>query len=61
MKCMLDTDIFVLDMKVFIDTSADISRTTVSINQIAKRINSASVIYKDDYEFEKDSVKSYNN
>lgn len=48
MKCVLYTDIFVLDMEIFRDMSANIGRTTWSINQIAKRINSTSVIYKDD-------------
>ena len=48
MKCIIDTDIFVLDMAIFRDMSANIGRTTGSINQIAKRVNSTSVIYKDD-------------
>lgn len=50
MKCILNADIFVLDMEVFRDMSANIGRTTGSINQIAKRVNSTSVIYKDDIE-----------
>ena len=48
MKCILEKDIFVLDMKVFKEMSANIGRITSSINQIAKRVNSTSVIYKDD-------------
>lgn len=36
MKCILDTDIFVLDMEIFRDMFKNIGRTTV-INQIAKR------------------------
>lgn len=48
MKCILEKDIFVLDMKVFKDMSTNIGRITGSINQIAKRVNSTSVIYKDD-------------
>ena len=48
MKCILEKDIFVLDMKVFKEMSANIGRITGSINQIAKRVNSTSVIYKDD-------------
>lgn len=48
MKCILEKDIFVLDMKVFKEMSANIDRITGSINQIAKRVNSTSVIYKDD-------------
>ena len=48
MKCILEKDIFVLDMKVFKEMSTNIGRVTGSINQIAKRVNSTSVIYKDD-------------
>ena len=48
MKCILEKDIFVLDMKVFKDMSTNIGRITGSINQIAKRVNSTAVIYKDD-------------
>ena len=48
MKCILEKDIFVLDMRVFKDMSTNIGRVTGSINQIAKRVNSTAVIYKDD-------------
>ena len=48
MKCLLEKDIFVLDMKVFKDMSTNIGRITGSINQIAKRVNSTGIIYKDD-------------
>ena len=48
MKCILGKDIFVLDMTAFRELSASIGRITGSINQIAKRVNSTVVIYKDD-------------
>ncbi len=48
MKFILEKDIFVLDMKVFKDMSTNIGRITGSINQIAKRVNSTGIIYKDD-------------
>ena len=48
LKCVLGRDIFVLDMKVFKEMSTNIGRITGSINQIAKRVNSTSIIYKDD-------------
>ena len=48
MKCILQKDIFVLDMNVFRDMSTNISRISSSINQIAKRVNSTNVIYKND-------------
>lgn len=47
-KCILGKDIFVLDMTAFRELSASIGRITGSINQIAKRVNSTTVIYKDD-------------
>ena len=48
MKCILEKNIYVLDMDVFRDMSTNISRTSNNINQIAKRVNSTSFIYKDD-------------
>ena len=48
MKCILGKDIFVLDMTVLRELSASIGRITGSINQIAKRVNSTAMIYKDD-------------
>lgn len=48
MKCVLEKDIFVLDMKVFKDMSTNIGRITSNVNQIAKRVNSTGIIYKDD-------------
>ena len=47
-KCILGKDIFVLDMTAFRELSASIGRITGSINQIAKRVNSTTAIYKDD-------------
>lgn len=49
-KCVLEKDIFILDMDVFREMSTNISRTSNNINQIAKRINTTSIIYKDDLE-----------
>ena len=48
MRCIIGKDIFVLDMTVFRELSASIGRITGSINQIAKRVNSTTMIYKDD-------------
>ncbi len=57
LKCILEKDIFVLDMDSFREMSANIGRTTGSINQIAKRVNSTSVIYKNDIADLKDMIK----
>ena len=48
MKCILERNIFVLDMSMFREMSASIGRITGNINQIAKRINQTGIIYKDD-------------
>jgi len=48
MKYIIGKDIFVLDMTAFRELSASIGRITASINQIAKRVNSTTMIYKDD-------------
>lgn len=48
MKCIFEKDIFVLDMDIFRNLSATLGRTNGNINQIAKRVNSTGVIYKDD-------------
>ena len=56
-KCILEKDIFILDMDVFREMSTNISRTSSSINQIAKRVNSTSLIYKNDVDDLKKSVE----
>ena len=48
MKCILERNIFVLNMSMFREMSASIGRITGNINQIAKRINQTGIIYKDD-------------
>ncbi|MDU6547010.1 plasmid mobilization relaxosome protein MobC [Anaerococcus vaginalis] len=56
-KCVLEKDIFILDMNVFREMSTNISRTSSSINQIAKRVNSTSLIYKNDVDDLKKSLE----
>lgn len=56
-KCVLEKDIFILDINVFREMSTNISRTSSSINQIAKRVNSTSLIYKNDVDDLKKSLE----
>lgn len=56
-KCILEKDIFILDMDVLREMSTNISRTSSSINQIAKRVNSTSLIYKNDVDDLKKSLE----
>ena len=44
-------------MDVFREMSTNISRTSSSINQIAKRVNSTSLIYKNDVDDLKKSLE----
>ncbi|NMA84954.1 MAG: plasmid mobilization relaxosome protein MobC [Epulopiscium sp.] len=48
LKCILEKEVFVLDMTPFREMSSSIGRTTGSINQIAKRANQTGMIYKED-------------
>ncbi|EMQ0984781.1 plasmid mobilization relaxosome protein MobC [Peptoniphilus gorbachii] len=56
-KCILEKDIFILDMDVFREMSTNISHTSSNINQIAKRVNSTSLIYKNDIDDLKKSLE----
>lgn len=49
-KCVLEKDIFVLDMSIFRSIHHLLGINANNINQIAKRVNSTGVIYKDDIE-----------
>ena len=60
LKCILEREIFVLDMNPFREMSSSIGRTTGSINQIAKRTNQTSVIYKEDIDDLKKLLKEQN-
>ncbi|SUB56964.1 plasmid mobilization protein [Peptoniphilus lacrimalis] len=60
LKCILEKEIFVLDMNPFREMSSSIGRTTGSINQIAKRTNQTSMIYKEDIDDLKKLLKEQN-
>ena len=47
-KCVLEKEIYQVDLDPFRDLQGLLSNATNNINQIAKRANSTSVIYKDD-------------
>ncbi len=49
-KCILEKDIFVIDMKAFYDLHHLLGINANNLNKIVKRINSTGVIYKDDIE-----------
>lgn len=47
-KCVLEKNIFVLDMKPFYELHHLLGINSNNLNQIAKRVNSTGIIYKDD-------------
>ncbi|HFH8847770.1 TPA: plasmid mobilization relaxosome protein MobC [Streptococcus agalactiae] len=47
-KCVLEKEIYQVDLEPFRDLQGLLSNATNNINQIAKRVNSTGVIYKDD-------------
>ena len=49
-KCVLEAPIFVIDMNVFRRLQTLIGKNSNNINQIAKRVNSTGIIYKQDIE-----------
>lgn len=47
-KCVLEKEIYQVDLKPFRDLQGLLYNATNNINQIAKRVNSTGIIYKDD-------------
>ena len=47
-KCVLEKEIYQVDLEPFRDLQGLLSNATSNINQIAKRVNSNGIIYKDD-------------
>lgn len=49
-KCVLEAPIFVIDMNIFRNLQTLIGKNSSNINQIAKRVNSTGIIYREDIE-----------
>lgn len=47
-KCVLEKEIYQVDLEPFRDLQGLLSNATSNINQIEKRVNSTGIIYKDD-------------
>ena len=47
-KCVLEKEIYQVDLEPFRDLQGLLSNATNNINQIAKRVNSTGIIYKED-------------
>ncbi|MGO0042657.1 plasmid mobilization protein [Streptococcus suis] len=48
LKCILETSIYEIDMQPFRDLQHLLSKTSTNVNQIAKKANTFSVVYKKD-------------
>lgn len=47
-KCVMEKEIYIVDLQPFRELQGLLSNATNNINQIAKRVNSTSIIYRDD-------------
>ena len=47
-KCILEKEIYQVDLEPFRDLQSLLHNATNNVNQIAKRVNSTGVIYKED-------------
>ncbi|HEN5975420.1 TPA: plasmid mobilization relaxosome protein MobC [Streptococcus agalactiae] len=58
-KCVLEKEIYQVDLEPFRDLQGLLSNATNNINQIAKRVNSTGIIYKDDINDMKKQIKYF--
>ncbi|VTS30299.1 putative conjugative transposon mobilization protein [Streptococcus pseudoporcinus] len=58
-KCVLEKEIYQVDLEPFRDLQGLLSNATSNINQIANRVNSTGVIYKDDINDMKKQIEHF--
>ena len=58
-KCVLEKEIYVVDLEPFRNLQWLLSNATNNINQIAKRVNSTGIIYKDDINDMKKEIEHF--
>jgi len=58
-KCVLEKEIYQVDLEPFRDLQGLLSNATNNINQIAKRVNSTGVIYKADISDIKNEIQHF--
>ncbi len=56
-KCVLEKEIYQVDLEPFRDLQVLLSNATNNINQIAKRVNQTCIIYKDDIHYMKKVIE----
>ena len=58
-ECVLEKEIYQVDLEPFRDLQGLLSNATKNINQIAKRVNSTGVIYKEDIDDIKNEIEHF--
>lgn len=56
-KCVLEKEIYILDLEPFRDLQWLLSNVTNNINQIAKATNTTGVIYKKDIDYMREKIE----
>lgn len=58
-KCVMEKEIYEVDLEPFRDLQGLLSNATNSLNQIAKRVNQTGIIYRDDIEDMRKSIEKF--
>ena len=58
-KCVLEKEIYVVDLELFRDLQWLLSNATNNMNQIAKETNTTGVIYKEDIDYMREKIEKY--
>lgn len=56
-KCVLEKEIYIVDLEPFRDLQWSLSNATNNINQIAKATNTTGVIYKKDIDYMREKIE----
>ena len=56
-KCVLEKEIYIVDLEPFRDLQWLLSNATNNINQIAKAVNTTGVIYKKDIDYMREKIE----
>ena len=59
LKCVLEKEIYQIDLEPFRDLQGLLRGATNNINQIAKRVNQTGIIYKDDIQDMKKEIEHF--
>lgn len=58
-KCVMEKEIYDVDLQPFRDLQGLLSNATNSLNQIVKRVNQTGIIYRDDIKYVKKSIEGF--